>query len=463
MDEEELQKKEMANSDEYEDSAGETYNGKSMQDTRKYFDDSSDDDDDDEKQEEKSGAVKSESRKSTDNATQNAGHLMDEIFGSSDEEEFEGFQDGDDNFLASSGQVLKHELNIDDKETAQAFEEDKNDEKIAEDAYERDREDDKADDDDDIAYREDEFQEGDDEGDQIQDVEDEEARSISNQTSMTDFEIMIEKKKRMNKKGRRRNEDEDLTGFDDKVKAVVIEMHEIAKKDRHLNKKGEAAINKLKHLSAVTEDLKKLELLSYFLENGILTAISDWLSPLPDRSLPNVKIRYEMLRILDSFPPIDTVALKESKIGGVVNYLSNHPEETKANRELADKLIKKWSRTIFNLSTDLKALYREERANRSSVVRDERKKRRISTDDSQGRIKPGEPGWIQRARVPTASTTDYSNRPSYNVEIPLSRKPSKKILNRYEKQLLKFKDKRSKSKQNYKSLPFSIEGRKLSI
>ncbi|EDV28413.1 uncharacterized protein TRIADDRAFT_51306 [Trichoplax adhaerens] len=255
------------------------------------------------------------------------------------------------------------------------------------------------------------------------------------QTSMTDFEIMIEKKKR----------DEDLTGFDDKVKAVVIEMHEIAKKDRHLNKKGEAAINKLKHLSAVTEDLKKLELLSYFLENGILTAISDWLSPLPDRSLPNVKIRYEMLRILDSFPPIDTVALKESKIGGVVNYLSNHPEETKANRELADKLIKKWSRTIFNLSTDLKALYREERANRSSVVR------------------PGEPGWIQRARVPTASTTDYSNRPSYNVEIPLSRKPSKKILNRYEKQLLKFKDKRSKSKQNYKSLPFSIEGRKLSI
>ncbi|EDV28412.1 uncharacterized protein TRIADDRAFT_51305 [Trichoplax adhaerens] len=165
MDEEELQKKEMADSDEYEDSASETYNGKSMQDTRKYFDDSSDDDD--EKQEEKSGAVKSESRKSTDNATQNAGHLMDEIFGSSDEEEFEGFQDGDDNFLASSGQ------------TAQAFEEDKNDEKIAEDAYERDREDDKADDDDDIAYREDEFQEGDDEGDQIQDVEDEEARSFS--------------------------------------------------------------------------------------------------------------------------------------------------------------------------------------------------------------------------------------------------------------------------------------------
>lgn len=35
-----------------------------------------------------------------------------------------------------------------------------------------------------------------------------------------------------------------------------------------------------------------------FIDSGVMMAIKEWISPLPDRSLPALKIRAELLRIL---------------------------------------------------------------------------------------------------------------------------------------------------------------------
>lgn len=41
------------------------------------------------------------------------------------------------------------------------------------------------------------------------------------------------------------------------------------------------------------QDLKET-----FIDSGVMSAIKEWISPLPDKSLPALRIREELLRIL---------------------------------------------------------------------------------------------------------------------------------------------------------------------
>ena len=43
------------------------------------------------------------------------------------------------------------------------------------------------------------------------------------------------------------------------------------------------------------------------IENGMMSAVSDWLSPLPDKSLPALEIRTELLKLLQDFARLDQV------------------------------------------------------------------------------------------------------------------------------------------------------------
>ena len=65
-----------------------------------------------------------------------------------------------------------------------------------------------------------------------------------------------------------------------------------------MNKSHRAATRKLKYLTIVEKQLRKIDLRQAFLDAGVLSVITDWLSPLPDRSLPNLKVREAMLKLL---------------------------------------------------------------------------------------------------------------------------------------------------------------------
>ncbi len=51
-------------------------------------------------------------------------------------------------------------------------------------------------------------------------------------------------------------------------------------------------------LSLVVTQLRKLDLREAFLDSGVLGVITDWLTRLPDGSLPHLQIRDNMLKIL---------------------------------------------------------------------------------------------------------------------------------------------------------------------
>lgn len=310
---------------------------------------------------------------------------------------------------------------------------------------------------------------------------DDEGPTSGGTSHMSDFDLMLARKK-AERTGRKKRKDVDIINdTDDMIAEFLKEMKLKAEEDRELNKKKQAATKKLMYLSFVLPHLKKIDLKMAFLDQGVLNVICDWLSPLPDKSLPHLSIREEMLRLLEEFPgeALDQGMLKSSGIGRAVMYLYKHPKETKNNKIRAGKLIAKWSRPIFNLNTDYTTISKEERESKDyerfqSVRRAEqtekeqtasssKKGKKNARNDEANSAKPGEPGFVARARVPMPSIKDYVVRPKWNVDTEFSMKNAeKKKTSRLDKHVRAFQERKRRS-QGQRSVTISIEGRKMAI
>lgn len=153
----------------------------------------------------------------------------------------------------------------------------------------------------------------------------------------------------------------------DAQKSLFVEefqgkLERAAQEDAEANLRGEPAIHKLRILPELISTLRKKQLQKEFLDRGVFTILKNWLEPLPDWSLPNIKIRTAVLRLLGELP-IDVGnderkrQLKESGLGKVVMFLSKlEKEETMQNRMLAKELVDNWSRPIFDKSTHYRSM-----------------------------------------------------------------------------------------------------------
>uniref|UniRef100_A0A3Q2X9H0 Interacts with SUPT6H, CTD assembly factor 1 n=1 Tax=Hippocampus comes TaxID=109280 RepID=A0A3Q2X9H0_HIPCM len=310
---------------------------------------------------------------------------------------------------------------------------------------------------------------------EMEDSDSDEGIRRGGQDFMSDFDIMLARKKAMSGKRRRhRDGGTFISDADDVVSAMIIKMNEAAEEDRTLNSAKKPALKKLTLLPQVVMHLKKQDLKETFIDSGVMSAIKEWISPLPDKSLPALRIREELLRVLQELPSVSQETLKHSGIGRAVMFLYKHPKESRSNKDLALKLINEWSRPIFGLTSNYKGMTREERQQRD-LDQQMPQRRRLSSGGLTPRrdlekqltgeekaLRPGDPGFCARARVPMPSNKDYVVRPKWNVEMESSRGPVKKGMSRVDKQMRRFADIRRLTKPGH-AVKISVEGNRMPL
>ena len=84
-------------------------------------------------------------------------------------------------------------------------------------------------------------------------------------------------------------------------------------------------------------------------------------------------------------------------------YLYRHPRETKENKLTAGHIIHNWARPIFHKEDNLANMTKEDRREKDEAVAARQRleaTRKRKADDGDDAKRPGDPGWIGRARVP---------------------------------------------------------------
>ena len=114
------------------------------------------------------------------------------------------------------------------------------------------------------------------------------------------------------------------------------------------------------------------------------------------------------------------------------------------------------------LCLDFKSVDKMERMARDELLGGgSRKKNKLDENDEEQASRPGERGWVHRARVPQPSTTSYVNRPEWTSDVDISRS-SRKEASRLDKHMRNAMERKRNSKQK-RAVDISIEGRKMAL
>lgn len=182
----------------------------------------------------------------------------------------------------------------------------------------------------------------------------------------------------------------------------------------------------------VAELSKKLFYKFYLDDTEILEALRDWIHPLPDGSLPALKIRTELYRIIAKFSlhEYDQGSLNEyfqrsedkskdqqfridihpnlKSFSKTCMYLWAHKKETNNNKVLLRKIIEKWIRTLTGSDTSYQDLHEDMREQQAQIKARAKILSKQTRNFNFGKRK--------RAQIPEKAWHDFAINPANIVD-----------------------------------------------
>jgi len=148
------------------------------------------------------------------------------------------------------------------------------------------------------------------------------------------------------RKAKRKKVEVDTNEMLSKCKALQKRMRDILERDNENNRRGRIAIEKIKHVDEICNMLMNKTLQECLVDEGILNEVKGWLEPLPDRSLPNIKVKRRLLDVLKNMR-IGREHLVSSGVGKIVYFYSINHKECKEVRNMSKELVRKWINEAF--------------------------------------------------------------------------------------------------------------------
>lgn len=124
-----------------------------------------------------------------------------------------------------------------------------------------------------------------------------------------------------------------------KLAFVKVKMREALFLDRELNKSGKPSLNKLNSLDGILGILYSLR---NVIDTETLQILKEWLEPLPDNSLPNVRIKSGILSFLLKIN-VTRDQLVVSEIGKIIYFYSLNDGEGSEVKNMSKQIVKKWT------------------------------------------------------------------------------------------------------------------------